>query len=60
MLHLLASVLSRGKVVYINIFVFQQVVDVDHVRQRVTIKLVPRIDLQALAAKLVSIMYKRF
>ncbi|KAH7297506.1 hypothetical protein KP509_26G072300 [Ceratopteris richardii] len=29
-----------------------QVVDVDHVRQRVTIKLVPRIDLQALAAKL--------
>ncbi|MCO5547748.1 hypothetical protein L7F22_001199 [Adiantum nelumboides] len=29
-----------------------KVVDVDHVRQRVTIKLVPRIDLQALAAKL--------
>lgn len=29
-----------------------KVVDVDHVRQRVTIKLVPRIDLQALSAKL--------
>ena len=31
-----------------------QVVDVDHVRQRAQIKLIPRIDLQALAAKLVS------
>lgn len=30
-----------------------QVVDVDNVRQRVTVKLIPRIDLQALANKLV-------
>jgi transcription elongation factor SPT5 len=30
-----------------------KVVDVDHVRQRAQIKLIPRIDLQALAAKLV-------
>jgi len=28
-------------------------VDVDNVRQRVTVKLIPRIDLQALANKLV-------
>lgn len=32
---------------------FSQVVDVDNVRQRVTVKLIPRIDLQALANKLV-------
>lgn len=31
-----------------------QVVDVDNVRQRVDVKLIPRIDLQALASKLVS------
>jgi hypothetical protein len=31
-----------------------QVVDVDHVRQRAQIMLIPRIDLQALTAKLVS------
>ena len=30
-----------------------KVVDVDNVRQRVTVKLIPRIDLQALANKLV-------
>jgi hypothetical protein len=35
-------------------FLCFQVVDVDHVRQRAQIKLIPRIDLQALAAKLVS------
>jgi transcription elongation factor SPT5 len=29
-----------------------KVVDVDNVRQRVTVKLIPRIDLQALASKL--------
>ena len=34
--------------------VFLQVVDVDNVRQRVTVKLIPRIDLQVLASKLVS------
>lgn len=33
---------------------FLQVVDVDHVRSKAQIKLIPRIDLQALAAKLVS------
>lgn len=32
-----------------------QVVDVDNVRQRVTVKLIPRIDMQALANKLVNI-----
>ena len=31
-----------------------QVVDVDNVRQRAIVKLIPRIDLQALASKLVS------
>jgi hypothetical protein len=40
----------------VNLFIMQ-VVDVDHVRQRAQIKLIPRIDLQALAAKLVR---KRF
>lgn len=34
-------------------YLFMQVVDVDNVRQKVTIKLIPRIDLQALANKLV-------
>jgi hypothetical protein len=34
-------------------FLCFQVVDVDHVRQRAQIKLIPRIDLQALAAKIV-------
>lgn len=31
-----------------------QVVDVDNVRQRVTVKLIPRVDLQTLANKLVG------
>ena len=35
-------------------FIIAQVMDVDNVRQRVTIKLVPRIDLQAMANKLVK------
>lgn len=34
-----------------------QVVDVDNVRKRVTVKLIPRIDLQALANKLVLETY---
>jgi hypothetical protein len=34
-----------------------QVVDVDNVRQKATVKLIPRIDLQALASKLVSHRY---
>ena len=32
-----------------------QVVDVDNVRQRVTVKLIPRVDLQMIANKLVSL-----
>ncbi|RHN77574.1 putative transcription elongation factor Spt5, NGN domain-containing protein [Medicago truncatula] len=35
-----------------NLYPFQQVVNVDNVRQKVTVKLIPRIDLQALANKL--------
>lgn len=38
---------------YLTSSFFSQVVDVDNVRQRVTVKLIPRIDLQALANKLV-------
>lgn len=37
-----------------KVCVILQVVDVDHVRQRAQIMLIPRIDLQALTAKLVS------
>lgn len=32
----------------------KQVVDVDHVRQRAAVKLIPRVDLHVVAAKLVS------
>lgn len=34
-----------------------QVVDVDNVRQKVTVKLIPRIDLQMIANKLVRILW---
>lgn len=45
--------LKRIMFLYLTSSFFSQVVDVDNVRQRVTVKLIPRIDLQALANKLV-------
>ena len=41
---------------YFKLFALK-VVDVDNVRQKVTLKLIPRIDLPALAAKLVGTVY---
>ena len=38
-------------------FDYPQVVDVDDVHQKVTVKLVPRIDLQALTDKMVSYLF---
>jgi transcription elongation factor SPT5 len=49
-IHLL--VLSFSLLIFRSLIL--KVVDVDNVRQRVTVKLIPRIDLQALANKLVS------
>ncbi|RWW50168.1 hypothetical protein BHE74_00043605 [Ensete ventricosum] len=35
-----------------DVLIFLQVVDVDNIRQKVTVKLIPRVDLQTLANKL--------
>ncbi|RWW34112.1 hypothetical protein GW17_00001132 [Ensete ventricosum] len=40
-----------------DVLIFLQVVDVDNIRQKVTVKLIPRVDLQTLANKLTIIIF---
>ena len=54
MVHFLVFPMAKLPIDFLNVGSLQ-VVDVDNVRQRVTVKLIPRIDLQALASKLVWI-----
>lgn len=58
--HIIILLIALAKVWTKGQDLFLQVVDVDDVRQRVTVKLIPRVDLQALASKLVNAYFLWF